>query len=112
MADMIRFFSSAFHGVIAFSVLSLGMTFFPDSLQANIGQNCTQREDALEQLATRYAESPIFEGVAANGGVVEVLSSKSGETWTILMTLPNGVSCFMAAGENWDKPDAVNGTGI
>ena len=38
-------------------------------------------------------------GLASNGGVLEVLSSTSGSTWTILVTMPNGVSCMIAAGE-------------
>ena len=42
-------------------------------------------------------------GLANNGGVIEVLSSQTGTSWTIIITMPNGTSCMIAAGENWEK---------
>jgi hypothetical protein len=33
----------------------------------------------------------------------EVLSSKSGTSWTIIITMPNGPTCMVAAGKNWEK---------
>ncbi len=42
-------------------------------------------------------------GLANNGGVIEVLSSGSGNTWTIIITMPNGVTCLLAAGEGWES---------
>jgi len=41
-------------------------------------------------------------GLANNGGVVQILSSLSGTSWTIILTMPNGVTCMIAAGENWE----------
>ena len=38
---------------------------------------------------------------ANNGGVLEVLSSEKG-SWTILVTMPNGVSCMLATGQSWE----------
>ena len=40
-------------------------------------------------------------GLTNNGGVIEVLSSKTGERWTII-TMPNGTACMIAAGEKWE----------
>lgn len=75
--------------------------------------NCMKRENALKQLAMGFNETRIAVGVADNGGLVEVLSSRNGQTWTILMTLPNGISCLMAAGENWESVKAIAmGSGI
>jgi len=41
-------------------------------------------------------------GIANYGGLVEILSSQSGTSWTIILTMPNGVTCMIAAGENWE----------
>ena len=56
----------------------------------------------LSHLSTRYSETPVAMGVANNGGVIEILSSKSGKSWTIILTMPNGMTCMIAAGENWE----------
>ena len=53
-------------------------------------------------LATAYGEYPAAEGRSKAHGVrVELYESRNGGTWTLVMTLPNGVSCLLAAGENW-----------
>ena len=40
--------------------------------------------------------------VANNGGLVELLTTQSGTTWTLIITLPNGMTCLLAAGEDWE----------
>lgn len=64
---------------------------------------CSTRTEVLKHLSAEYAESPVAIGLANNGGVVEILSSKAGRSWTIILTMPNGVSCLIAAGENWEQ---------
>lgn len=63
---------------------------------------CSQRAVVLTALSDKYAEKPVAMGLASNGGVLEVLSDGEGSTWTIIVTMPNGVSCMVAAGENWE----------
>ena len=63
---------------------------------------CSQRAIVLTTLSDKYAEKPVAMGLASNGGVLEVLSNNEGGTWTIIVTMPNGVSCMVAAGENWE----------
>ncbi len=64
-------------------------------------QLCGLRSTVVENLAERYQELPVAIGVTSGGGLVEVLSSSDGETWTIIVSTPNGVSCLIAAGEGW-----------
>ena len=64
---------------------------------------CTQRGDLLKHLSAKYTEAPVALGLANKGGVVEVLSSKTGSSWTIIITMPNGPTCMVAAGENWEE---------
>jgi len=67
---------------------------------------CGPRQSILEQLQRDYAETPVSRGLASNGTVLELLTSPDGSTWTMLITLPNGTSCFGAAGEMWGPADA------
>lgn len=64
--------------------------------------SCTQRTDVVDHLASEYAEVPVAMGLVSNGSVIEVLSSRTGESWTIIVTMPTGTSCMVAAGENWE----------
>lgn len=76
---------------------------------AEARQVCDKRTDVLTQLSKKYAEKPTAVGVTANGGIVELLSEKDGKTWTLIVTMPNGISCLIAAGSDWvnRKPKQV-----
>jgi hypothetical protein len=54
---------------------------------------CSQRDDVLHQLGDKYKEAPSAVGLANNGGLIEVLTSDNGATWTIIVSMPNGTSC-------------------
>ena len=53
-------------------------------------------------LNQKYSEAPSAVGVQANGHLVEVFASNDGTSWTIVVTRPDGVSCIVAVGENWE----------
>ena len=80
------------------------------SLPASAQQSvCGKRGDVLKQLSVRYSEAPSAMGLSSTGSMLEVLTSPAGNSWTIITTLPNGMSCFVVAGENWEsmKPFVV-----
>jgi hypothetical protein len=62
---------------------------------------CNQRDNVLGHLARKYQEVPVAIGVTDRGGLVEVLSTGDGKTWTIIISTPDGQSCLVAAGEGW-----------
>tara|TARA_R110000803_G_scaffold97883_1_gene165975 strand:+ start:230 stop:493 length:264 start_codon:yes stop_codon:yes gene_type:complete len=64
---------------------------------------CSTRADITMQLSEKYAEVPVALGVANNGGVMEVLSAPKGTTWTIILTMPNGQSCMIMAGDSFNR---------
>ena len=64
-------------------------------------QQCDLRTKVLGHLAQKYHEAPVAIGVTSTGGIVEVLTTDDGETWTIILSSPNGTSCLVAAGEGW-----------
>ncbi|MHA1566908.1 MAG: hypothetical protein ACTSX7_16480 [Alphaproteobacteria bacterium] len=70
---------------------------------AQTGQQraCSTRVDLLKRLGQVYSEDPVALGIATNGGMLEVLSTQNGSTWTIIITMPDGNSCMFASGESW-----------
>ena len=64
-------------------------------------QQCDKRARVIGHLAQKYKEAPVAIGVTSTGGMVEVLTTGDGGTWTIILSNPNGTSCLVAAGEGW-----------
>ena len=74
------------------------------------GVKCHSRGAVLNHLAKNYHEKPIALGYSHNGGVVELFKAKDGKTWTLVITLPNGPTCLLAAGKDWeDIPKVLYG---
>ena len=64
---------------------------------------CSPRQAIIDRLANKYAETSVAIGMASNGGVLEVLAAnEDGGSWTIIVTMPNGMSCLLAAGKNFE----------
>lgn len=70
---------------------------------------CGARADLLKELTQRYSEAPVAVGLANSGALVEILTNDNGSTWSIMVSQPNGMSCLVAAGKEWQalKPDAT-----
>ena len=77
------------------------------ALPATAQSICVQHADMLSGLEEYYNEMPSTMGLTKNGNMVEILTSPNGETWTIIVTLPNGTSCLIAVGENWETVPRV-----
>ena len=72
---------------------------------------CGNHADIEKRLQTGYQEVRTGVGLAGNGGLIELYTSEKG-TFTIVLTRPNGMSCLMAVGENWEivkDPTPVKG---
>ncbi|MSO70858.1 MAG: hypothetical protein EXQ88_02400 [Alphaproteobacteria bacterium] len=65
-------------------------------------QMCVDRDMLLRQLHSKFDETPIAVGLTSAGGVMELLISKQGRTWTLIVTRPSGLSCLFTAGEGWE----------
>lgn len=87
--------------------LSLGFGAVILATQATYaqGRNCGQRAAIVERLETKYGETRQSVGLAPNNGVVETFASADTGTWTIVITLPNGMTCLVAAGEAFEEVD-------
>ena len=65
--------------------------------------SCAAREMVVARLADRYGESRQGIGLGQDNSVLELYASPETGTWTILVTLPNGLSCLVASGEAWER---------
>src|SRR3546814_19771802 len=73
-------------------ILALGAGLALVSTSAAMAQpQCDQRESVLQVLQQKYKEQPIALGVTHNGGLVEVLTTGNGYTWSIILTTPQGM---------------------
>ena len=73
---------------------------------------CTKRTAVLKQLSKQYSEAPVAMGLANNGGVIELLHSHNRTTWTLIITMPDGMTCPIAAGQNWESLKTLAGSRI
>ncbi len=78
---------------------------------AEAAPTCDKRPVVMRQLEDKYDEKPVAIGIANNGSMVEVLTTSDGRTWTIVITLPNGTTCLVAAGEDWETFPQLLGKG-
>lgn len=62
---------------------------------------CDKRDKIAERLETRYQEFQRAIGLTNNGRLVELWATEDRATWTLVLTHPNGISCLIAAGVNW-----------
>ncbi|MFQ6017544.1 MAG: hypothetical protein ACE5KF_05055 [Kiloniellaceae bacterium] len=86
--------------IIGTVMFAAALILVPTGAMAQV-QQCDQRENVIGHLAKKYHEAPVAIGVTSTGGLVEVLSTGNGDTWTIIVSKPDGLSCLVAAGEGW-----------
>jgi hypothetical protein len=63
---------------------------------------CTNRTDLIKLLDSKYKEGPVSFGMANSKTVVEIFASENG-TFTIIATQASGMSCIIAAGQDWEQ---------
>ncbi len=80
-------------------VLWTAMLSSVDAASENV---CVDRGQFIERLKKHYGERQVSNGINYNGVVVEIFASEEGH-FTILATNPNGVSCLIASGDNWQE---------
>lgn len=73
---------------------------------------CGAHRTVVENLKKGYSETPVSMGVTSGGAILEVYASPEG-TWTLVITQPSGLSCLLAAGQDWENlPKLASGAKI
>ena len=71
--------------------------------------HCASHDDVMRLLSETYAEAPVARGLSLDGRMIEVLTSKDGGSWSIVVSTPDKASCIALAGDGWQglaKPTA------
>lgn len=63
---------------------------------------CDSRDTVTTLLAERYGETRRAVGIAGQSAVMELYASDATGSWSITMTLPDGVMCLVASGSNYE----------
>lgn len=69
---------------------------------AQSGAQCGKRDLVVEKLASAYGETRRGFGLAANETLMEVFASDETGTWTITVTMPEGLTCMIASGKHFE----------
>jgi ABC-type Mn2+/Zn2+ transport system permease subunit len=62
---------------------------------------CSNTADVVASLATNYGETLQSSGLAQDGTLMGLYASPETGTWTLTVTLPNGMTCLVAAGQDY-----------
>lgn len=84
------------------------LTLLPRPVWGQQRTTCGLREDALTALGELFEELPVAQGVLSGNVIIEVLTSENGETWSLIFTGTDGLSCLLSHGTNWlrlEPPD-------
>lgn len=84
------------------SLLAAALIAIPLSADAQ-GQNCNYRNVIIERLASKYGESRQSIGLTSDGRAVETFASLETGTWTVIITMPSGISCLAASGDSFES---------
>lgn len=90
---------------ITFAALMLGTLATVPSVKAQTA--CGPRELLVTRLEGSFGEARMGAGLQGDTSMFEIWASSDSGSWTILVTNTDGISCVMAAGENWQDMPAM-----
>ena len=83
--------------------LSLGIAgFVMVARAADAAPQCGPRDEVVHALATKFGETRRSLGMSGPDQMMELFAADESRTWTILVTLPDGRSCLVASGSNYE----------
>lgn len=91
---------------IGFALLGVAASLAIITSAASAQTLCGERQNFISHLGKNHHEATTAMGLTSSGKVIEVLTSEKG-TWTIIVTNPEGRSCLIAAGEDWEAIERI-----
>lgn len=81
--------------------MTMGLGIMVLAAQQVHARNCAPRHEVVKRLTETYGETRQGMGIARQGAVMEVYASKQSGSWTITVTLPDGMTCLVALGQTY-----------
>lgn len=85
-----------------FLMITMGLGIMVLAAQQAQARTCAPREDMVKRLTETYGETRRGIGIARQGAVMEVYASDQSGSWTITVTLPDGITCLIASGQAYE----------
>ncbi len=82
--------------------LTTGLGIMVLAAQQVQARTCAPRDEMVKRLAGTYGETRHAIGLARQGAIMELFASDQTGSWTITVTLPDGTSCLIAAGRDYE----------
>ena len=90
------------------TALALAISFGGSQVAAQA--MCLDRGAVVEKLKNDYQEVPRAMGLTGTGLLLELFLAPGG-SWTVVVTAPTGVSCFVASGTQFEFiPGVIEGS--
>lgn len=77
------------------------VAFLAISTPALAAPQCGPTANVLNVLGKKYKERPRAMGLVKDDAMMQIFVAESG-TWSVVMTVPSGLSCIIAAGDHYD----------
>lgn len=89
---------------VKLGMLSAGILLGAATLaEAQQMRHCAPRDKVVDRLATKYGETRQSMGLGSNNAVMEVFASPESGSWTITVTMTNGITCLVASGQAFEE---------
>lgn len=72
-------------------------------------ENCAPTPKVYEILAGQFQEQRMFLGLTEHGAMVEMWGNPETDTWSLIITRPDGISCAPAVGVGFEFRLPVTG---
>ncbi|MTI03066.1 hypothetical protein [Roseibium sp. RKSG952] len=82
--------------------MTMGLGIMVLAAQQVHARNCAPRDEVIKRLTETYGETRQGIGIARRGAVMEVYASDQSGSWTITVTLPDGMTCLVASGQAYE----------
>ncbi|WP_170385807.1 hypothetical protein [Ruegeria atlantica] len=82
--------------------MTMGLGIMVLAAQQVRAGTCAPREDVMKRLTETYGETRRGIGIARQGAVMEVYASDQTGSWTITVTLPDGITCLVVSGQAYE----------
>jgi hypothetical protein len=73
---------------------------------------CLPRADLIEHLEGRYSEHLAGGGLQSAQQLLEIWASDQTGSFTVFVTRPDGLSCVIATGQNWQDAAPTHPEGV
>ncbi len=85
--------------LLCLTALSVTLPALPAAAQS---ARCAPRPQLLEMLEGRLGESRRAIGLTSSASVMELYASDASGRWSLVVTLPSGLSCLVGAGTGFE----------